>query len=303
MMRMMLAMLAMLPVAAFAHEVDLTHLPLGDGKISQGPKRGYIWACRVDPDAGGAFRDGPWIHGDGTYDFTAKAVVSGEARWDRQFTITVRGDRRIFDGNDLPAHTTGTFPIPPTDDAFNYDRNPNHIAEQKIVLDLPANPMLAAKPSCVPGAVGILISGVALFNALDAPGRDAVAHETQDKCQGHPQFTGIYHYHNASTCIDDRREADGSSSLIGYAIDGFGIYGRYGEGGKLLTSADLDECHGRVSKIMWDGKPVEMYHYVATWDFPYTVGCLRGAFDFASVRAIGGPPPGPGFRPPPPPKN
>ena len=33
---------------------------------------------------------------------------------------------------------------------------------------------------------------------------------------------------------------------MGYAIDGFGIFGRYGDGGKALTSADLDECHGHV---------------------------------------------------------
>ena len=34
--------------AASAHEAggpDLTRLPLGDGKISTGPKRGYVWAC------------------------------------------------------------------------------------------------------------------------------------------------------------------------------------------------------------------------------------------------------------------
>ena len=302
MKRALLLALTLLPVAAGAHEVDLTRLPLGDGKISKEPKQGYIWACRVDPDAGGAFRDGPWIHGD-SYDFTAKSIVSGDVHWDGKFTVTVKDGRRLFVSNDLPSHATGTFPIPSTDEAYKYDRNPNHIAAQTIMLDLPANPVLADKPGCAPGAVGILLSGVALFNALDAPGRDAVAHETQDKCQGHPQFTGIYHYHNASTCIEDKREADGSSALIGYAIDGFGIYGRHGEGGTLLASADLDECHGRVSRVMWDGKPVEMYHYVATWDFPYTVGCLRGKFDLASVRAIGGPPPGPGFPPPPPPRN
>ncbi len=32
---------------ACAHEsADLTRLPLGDGKISTGPKTGFIWACR-----------------------------------------------------------------------------------------------------------------------------------------------------------------------------------------------------------------------------------------------------------------
>jgi hypothetical protein len=43
-----------------------------------------------------------------------------------------------------------------------------------------------------------------------------------------------------------------------------------------MTNADLDACHGTTSKVMWNGKKVRMYHYVATWEFPYTVGCFRG---------------------------
>lgn len=31
---------------------------------------------------------------------------------------------------------------------------------------------------------------------------------------------------------------------MGYALDGFGIFGPRSLGGKLVTNADLDECHG-----------------------------------------------------------
>ncbi len=82
------------------------------------------------------------------------------------------------------------------------------------------------------------------------------------------------------------------SSLVGYSLDGFGIYGRYGEGGKILTSADLDECHGHTGIIDWDGQQVNMYHYHATWDFPYSVGCMRGTYNRKNVMTISGPPPG-----------
>ncbi len=34
-----------------------------------------------------------------------------------------------------------------------------------------------------------------------------------------------------------------------------------------------------------------MYHYVATLDFPYTVGCLKGTWSQEDVRTISGPPP------------
>jgi len=296
-LRFLAAVLFFSPAALFAQEVDLTRLPLGDGKISTEPRKGWIWACRIDPNAGGAFRDGPWIKPDGTYDFTAKAIVSGTVTWPNSYAMRIEGDRRIVVTNDLPNHGTGLFPIPSSDEAFRYDRNPNRIAAHNVVLDLPADPGLAASPSCAPGAIGILITGAVLFNALDAPGRDAVAHETQDRCQGHPQESGVYHYHSVTTCLDDKREADGSSALVGYALDGFGIYGRYGEGGKPLSSDDLDECHGRISTIRWNGKLIAMYHYVATWDFPYTVGCLRGTYKLEDVGKIAGPPPR--FHPPP----
>lgn len=273
---------------AAAH--DLTRLPLGDGKLSQSPKVGWIWACHTEPDAGGAFRAGPWIKADGTYDLTAKAVVPGSVTWPHRFNIQVQQGRRVFSSNDLPPHPTGIFPIPSDSSAYRYDRNPNRISQQNVLLDLPANPVLAAQPGCAPGAVGILLSGVSLFNALDAPGRDAVAHETQDQCQGHPQVSGMYHYHNVSTCVEKPRLANAHSALVGYMVDGFGIYGRYGEGGKLLTSADLDECHGHIHMIEWDGKRVAMYHYHATWDFPYTAGCMRGSYRMSDVMKLSGPP-------------
>ena len=138
----------------------------------------------------------------------------------------------------------------------------------------------------------MLLSGVVLFNALDAGGRDAVAHETQDACQGHPRQFGVYHYHDASPCVlKDLDSGSGPSQLIGYAVDGFGIYGPRDENGHTLSSADLDACHGRTSEVTWEGKKVTMYHYVATLDFPYTIGCLRGSWSRQTVRTISGPPP------------
>ena len=285
--------------AAFAHDVDPTKLPLGDGKLSDSPKTGYIWACHTNPDGGGAQVEGPWIdRQNGTFDITAKAIVDGSVSWPHSFTMTQEGDARVIAWNALPDHPTGTYPIARSDDAFQYDRNPNSIAEHHMELALPLEPQLAASPTCAPGAVGVLLSGVVLFNALDAPGRDAVAHETQDACQGHPQQGSVYHYHNASSCVlAELDPGTGQSKLIGYAIDGFGIYGPRDENGETLSSADLDECHGITSEVDWNGERRVMYHYVATMDFPYTVGCLRGEWSRDDLRTISGPPPqgGPGM--------
>lgn len=279
-------------VAGRAQAHDLKALPLGDGKISQSPRQSWVWACHVESSGRGAQGNGPWIDtARGTYDLTAKAVVPGNVRWPSKFELSVRNGRRIFSSNDFPSHPTGEFPIPYNSEAWQYDRNPNRISEQNIFLDLPANPELASQPACAPGAVGYLLSGAVLFNALDAPGRDAVAHETQDRCQGHPQERGVYHYHSVSTCIDTHQDRSGHSSLVGYAIDGFGIYGRYGEGGKELASADLDACHGHRHPVMWDGRAVDMYHYHATRDFPYTIGCLRGSYRMQDAMVLSGPNP------------
>jgi YHYH protein len=228
---------------------------------------------------GGAQHVGPWIHGK-TWDLTQKITVRGRITWpEAQFSITTGGASRlvsrILTGNDLPVNTpTGQFPIARDDPAWQIDRNPNRVAPQDIQLVLPRDPKTAGSPSCVPmGLIGVALNGVAIFNALDDAGRDAVAHEVQDLCNGHPQMRGEYHYHGPSPCLPDET---GLNTLIGYAIDGFGIYSMYDANGREITTADLDECHGRVSDVPWDGRSVSLYHYVLTRDYPYTVGCFRG---------------------------
>ena len=283
--------------AEAAPEPDLTALPLGDQKVvTDGPKKGYVYSCMAGAGGGApVLPDGPWIDSaNDTFNLEEKAVVRGKVSWPGEFDASAQGDVRSITGNDLPDHTTGTFPIPSDSDAYQYDQNPNSIAEQTVGLDLPANPRTAAEPSCMGGEVGILLTGVALFNGLDANNDDAVAHEVQDSCQGHPQLTGIYHYHSQSDCLDDNDAGQGHSPLIGYALDGFGIYGHHGEDGETLTNADLDECHGHTHEIEWDGETASMYHYHSTYEYPYTVSCFRG--EPAQMQVIpgqaGGAPPG-----------
>jgi hypothetical protein len=44
----------------------------------------------------------------------------------------------------------------------------------------------------------------------------------------------------------------------------------------MLNNADLDECHGHVGEIPWNGKKVTKYHYHFTHEYPYSLGCFRG---------------------------
>lgn len=258
--------------------IDETHLPVGTP--SSQPEVGHVYACRSGVAGGaGPPTTGTWFNGDGTFDLTKKSVVDGDVSWpDARLNITRDGSTRVITGNDLPLdHTTGTFPVGSGDDARQADPNPNSISAQTVEIELAAEPKVAAQPSCTPGgAIGIMLSGVEIFNALDAAGRDAVAYEVQDDCNGHPQQQGAYHYHNLSECLAEKDTGAGHSKLLGYAYDGFGIYGTRGEQGTVLTNADLDECHGHTHTISWNGKKVRMYHYHATAEYPYTIGCFRG---------------------------
>ncbi len=251
-----------------AHE-----LPLGDGHVSSVPKVGDLMSC-VKRWRGGPVHGGPWIEGD-AWNPDAKPHVQGHVAWPtHRIAITVQGDERVISANNLPDHATGRFPISPDDPAYRYDRNPNAIRPQDILLRLPLNPQVAATPSCVPmGMIGFTTDGVAIYNAVDNGGIDAVAHEVQDRCNGHPQRRGQYHYHGPSPCMPNETTA----GLVGYALDGFGIYGeRDLVTGRILHDTDLDACHGITGPVMWNGKAVVMYHYVLTPEYPYTLGCFRG---------------------------
>jgi hypothetical protein len=257
--------------------IDPSRIPVGDGKLTtSSPRAGYLLVCTI-PSSQNPPGRAPWISGD-TWDSTAKIAVQGSVSWPSQFSVNLLGALLSVMGNGLPSHATGVFPIARgSDPAAQYDGNPNAITASAIAWGLPANPQMNTTPACTTlGAIGVLLTGARLYNASDADGRDAVAHEVQDACDGHPQGAGQYHYHNASRCWPDMRLASGHSALIGYAADGFGVYGNLGIGGVSLTNADLDECHGHAHEVTVDGTSTTRYHYHATREFPYTVGCFRG---------------------------
>jgi len=253
-------------------------LPVGDSMyVTDGPKAGYVYACStyaqsLSGGAGGAQARGPWFVSGGTqYDINKKLHVAGNVIWQASFSNKVSGTTRTIITNDLPNHPTGVFPISPADPAYAYDRNPNHIKGQTLTYNLNAAPTYNSTPSCMGGEVGVMLTGVALFSAFDAGGRDAGAWEVQDACDGHPQMEGEYHYHTLSSCIKDASV----HTVIGFALDGFPITGPQVGDGNVLTTSDLDECHGLTSSVVLDGKTVTTYHYVMTEDFPYSASCFR----------------------------
>ncbi len=287
---------------AGAHE-----LPVGDGHVTSHPARGNVFSCVTRFNGHGARATGSWFHGK-TWDPDGKPHVRGSVNWPQaQFTVTAQGKNLAVRGNGLPVGSpTGEFPVARNDPAYQYDRNPNAIKARKLAFDIPLTPKRAGSPSCVPmGMIGFTTTGVALFNAVDAEGRDAAAHEIQDKCDGHPERSGQYHYHSSSPCVSG---ANGNRH-IGWALDGYPIMGMRDSSGHLFTNADLDACHGRAEKVTVGGHTYD-YAYRLTREYPYTIGCFTGKVSQATLNAVSdgkqargrdgrrGPPPKRGQRPP-----
>ena len=260
--------------------VDRTRLPIGTPNVSTAAAAvGDLYVCDAgNPNGGGAYAVGPWVdEAAGTWDATKKVSVQGEVKWPMAtYREVVNGATRTISSNGLPlGMVSGTFPIAADDPAFAYDRNPNSIAETNTSVTLPVSPATATTPACLPKAgIGVLKNGVAIFAPVDERNRDAVVYETLDECDGHPQQASTYHYHDVPACV--LAASTGASTVVGFARDGFPIVVERDAAGALPTNADLDECHGRTAPIAVDGTVVSMYHYSATYEFPYFIGCYRG---------------------------
>jgi hypothetical protein len=117
--------------------------------------------------------------------------------------------------------------------------NPNIPVNKNFVFKLTRNPIqnngvLTNTPL---GHVGVWSNGVSIFNAKDGMSynnagvwnRDALFFEgiSFDNCLGHPGPNGEYHHHVNPTCLYDDNLNTIHSPIIGYAFDGFPIYGAY----------------------------------------------------------------------------
>lgn len=243
---------------------------------------GYVDSCVTN--FRGRSATGPWLNTTAaTWDSLTKPTSAGSVSWpDASYHVTTSGGTRVITTDDLPVdHPTGVFPIATTDPAYQFDHNPNTIQAHPTTIDLPLNPTAAASPNCLRlGAIGVIDDGVFFFDALDEDGNDAGAHEVLDQWGEHPQENGMLHHHFVpSFILQQASHAPGSSTLVGYAADGYGIYVEYDSRGNLLTDADLDACHGRTSKVSWNGTEQDVYHYDATLEYPYTLGCYHGTPD------------------------
>jgi len=145
--------------------------------------------------------------------------------------------------------------------------NPNVASNQNFVFKITRTPQQnTGTPTAVGlGHIGVFTNGVSIFNVSDAQSynnagvwnRNAYYWEypSFDNCLGHAQQQGEYHHHVSPTCLYDINDNTKHAPLIGYAFDGFPVYGAYayantdGSGGikRMVSSYSLSTATTRAN--------------------------------------------------------
>jgi len=291
-----LAMTATAPPADVDAPTVLHTAPVGTPLSA--PGRGNLYMCRLNVLLGHAPPpvsqvDVPWRDGNLlSIAGMEQVAVPGAVPVKHRFKVTTTRTTRTFMGNGMPPWPIGIFPIPPDSAAYSYYSPLPALPPYPSAAAIPVKPYhlhvsvtrqpkVNKKPTCIDSfSTGVSLDGVTWHAELAGVNPttfvDPNAALPTDRCFGHPWNTQ-YHIHGYSwKCMTRQGRPGEASPLLGYAWDGFGVYGPRGPGGKWITNAQLDECHGRTSTVMWEGKMRRMYHYVLNNEFPYSIGCFRG---------------------------
>ncbi|MFZ9932901.1 MAG: YHYH protein [Chthoniobacterales bacterium] len=243
---------------------------------------------------------------------TNNAMTITEDRANNQIVITGNGVPNytptvlgfdVTDGwNNTAAGNFQTFKLSENNAGSGGGNNPNRIVVATETFRIPLNPVInATATDTALGTVGVAINGIPIYNPFEDPNQTAATGRIFSGCCGHPQLTGVYHYHKYPTClkllkgdgwqsekdkcdeIDALVASGGHSPLIGFALDGWPVYGPVGwkdtnrvskllkssyTGGNdaagnpsyVAASGDLDDCNGLVSPT--PDYPEGIYHYV-----------------------------------------
>lgn len=107
--------------------------------------------------------------------------------------------------------------------------------------------------------------------------------DIMDRCCGHPGPDNRYHYHKYPVCVKSPFTDDGEahSPLIGFALDGFPIYGPYVAKGLMAR----DDPANPLDDFNMSHDSERGWHYhVTPGRFPYVIGGFAGEVDPRNLR-------------------
>ena len=150
-----------------------------------------------------------------------------------------------------------------------FQKNPNVIAAQNYTFKIPLNPKVASNHTATPlGPIGIALNGVPFYNQYAGPNQPLTNEVMSfDKYYGHPTGTSQYHYHVEPLYLTTVKFT--KSSLLGFLLDGFPVYGPE-ENGAAVQNSSLDAYHGHTTATI--DYPNGIYHYHITDADPYLNG-------------------------------
>lgn len=232
--------------------------------ISDGADKGGIWLEGGEVyDVDGAFiqnmatfyNDNEWLMYDSNGDIYKTETENDCAN---AANPNVGAEYKNFCVECLPSYVTNltqTYLIPVT----------------PVKVDNPISFGMAGPNSSGPSVRGLAFNGVR-FDAA-APTDAILGAYTLapfDDAGGHINLNAGYHYHAATGLTTQVAQSDGHSAMIGYAIDGHGMYEQLDANGNEPT--DLDACRGHYDDTRG-------YHYhVAAPGTNSFIDCLHGAY-------------------------
>lgn len=143
-------------------------------------------------------------------------------------------------------------------------------------------PELGTEPLTRDAALGVAVNGVPIYDytgggemsisdlSTAQTRLDTLQTQQLDVCGGHAGRGDDYHYHVTPTCMIDQMPNAGPDAIIGWAFDGFPIYGDLNPDGSIIPPGTLDVCNGQPD-------PTFGYRYHTSQEAPYIVQCLMGA--------------------------
>ncbi|MEM5496941.1 YHYH protein [Paraglaciecola mesophila] len=150
------------------------------------------------------------------------------------------------------------------------------------------NPEKAQKLTTIDAAVGVAVNGVPIYDyssqgELDVtsydPKHDTLALGQLDNCGGHAGRGDDYHYHVSPTCMINTMKNQASDAIIGWAYDGYPLYGDKNPDGSNIPQGALDVCNGQTDEKFG-------YRYQTSVTPPYVIQCLVGEVDTSKLPRV-----------------
>lgn len=231
-----------------------------------------------------------WLDADGN-------VVEVDRPVSDNVVVSFTDTHLVAKSHNLPNHPTAVFP----DINRSLDGNPNYIRERVTTMRFPLEPQVNPQHVAMKdrnnndhalpmGPIGLAVNGVVFFNPFDHL-LDADAVWRLDRCCGHPSPRAQYHYHKYPVCVKSPWADDGAghSPLIGFANDGFPVYGPYESGGVLAKN----DAGRPLNEFNLHEDPERGPHYhVTPGQFPHIIGGFWGVAEARRPGPPGGGPPG-----------